>query len=94
MNLHNVKSFELAGITYPVKYVKEVDNDPTLAGMSYLHQHRVEILDNMEADIAGQAFCHELVHCILSTMNIDKGSDEAFVDVFGTFLHHALKTIK
>lgn len=94
MTLSNVKSFDLAGITFPVKYLKEVDNDPKTNGLAIPDRHEVHIRNDLDPERAGQVFCHELVHCILSTMNAEINDDEKFVDVFGTFLHNALKTIK
>ncbi len=93
MNLHNVKSFELAGITYPVKYVKEINGDSAILGMTFPVKHSVEILAGL--DDSGQVFCHELTHCILSVMGENAlYENEKFVDLFGSFLYQALKTIK
>ncbi len=89
------KSFTLGGIDYPIYLVGEVNNDTNLNGMAYLNKHRIELLDSMDDDKTGQVFCHELTHCILSAMGEDELSDnEKFVDLFGTFLHQALKTMK
>ena len=95
MNLHNVKSFELAGITYPVKYVKEINGDSAILGMTFPVKHSVEILAGFDADNGGQVFCHELTHCILSVMGESAlYENEKFVDLFGSFLYQAMKTIK
>ena len=94
LNLNSVKSFDIGGITYPVKYVKEVENDSNLNGISLLDKHSVHIRNDLDADRSGQVFCHELTHCILSTMGEDIGENEKFVDLFGTLLHQVLKTIK
>ena len=95
MNLHNVKTFELAGITYPVKYVREVNEDAGTNGMAFLDKGRVDILESLSPDKRGQVFCHELTHCILSTMGETAlNENEKFVDLFGSFLHQVLKTIK
>ena len=94
MTLHNVKSFDLGGITYPVWYVQEIESDPNLNGMAYLEKRFIRIRDDLDKDRASQVFCHELTHCILSIMGNELCDDEEFVDLFGTFLQQALKTIK
>lgn len=89
------KSFTLGGILYPVRYVKEVSDDPNLNGMAFLDKHRIDLLASLDDDLAGQVFCHELIHSILGVMGEDEiNSNERFVDLFGTFLHQALKTMK
>ena len=95
MNLSKVQSFSLGGITFTVRKVKEVNADPSINGMAFLDKKRIDLLEAMNADCSGQVFCHELTHCILSTMGETTLNDnEKFVDLFGTFLHQALKTIK
>ena len=95
MNLHNVKSFELAGITYSVKYVKEINGDNSILGMTFPEKHSVEIVAGFDSDKGGQVFCHELTHCILSVMGENAlYENEKFVDLFGSFLYQAMKTLK
>lgn len=88
------KFFALGGLGYPVDLVAEVNNDSTLNGMAYLDKHRVEVLKTLDPDRKGQVFCHELTHSILGAMGeTELNANEKFVDLFGTFLYQAWKTM-
>jgi hypothetical protein len=88
------KSYTLGGITYPVILVSEVDNTPSVNGMTFLDKNRIEIRRDLSKDLTGQVFCHELTHSILGIMGENElNNNEKFVDLFGTFLHQALKTM-
>ena len=89
------KSFTLGGITYSVNFVPEVDNNPAINGMTFLDKNRIEIRADLTKDLKCQVFCHELTHAILGIMGEKELNDnEKHVDLVGTFLHQALKTMQ
>ena len=85
--------FALMGKTYKVKV-----NDNT--GMDYNGYYNPQTLEisiakGQPIDLAEHVFYHELVHCILQTMNEKQlYEDEKFTDIFGGLLHQALNTAK
>lgn len=89
------KSFEIAGLPYTVRFVKEVADDPTINGMAYAEKRRIDILEGLDKEGQEQVFFHELTHQILDRMSEGKlSSNEKFVDLFSLFLHQSLKTMK
>lgn len=88
------KKFTLGGVTWKVSE----DNIPNInnaLGLSSNVHATINIQPELNQDVKGQTFCHELVHAILFSMGKPGDThDEVFVDGFATFLHQYLKQQK
>jgi|GEM_PF-1977437 len=90
-------SFEIAGRTYEVKYVKKCTNcTNNIAGQVRYETGIVELVKYIEycEDAINVCFFHELVHIILFVMGEDLRYDEKFVSRFAELLYQAIKTMK
>lgn len=90
-------SFEIAGRTYEVKYVKKcTDCSDDVTGQVRYGAGVVELVKNIEDcdDATNVVFFHELVHSILFAMRENPRNDEKFVSRFAELLYQAIKTME
>lgn len=94
------KKFKLFGETITVEYVSNLIEKEGRMGQSVYRENKIQLLD-INNDIYStkpfmhieQTFYHELVHFILTKMNLnDLSEDEKFVDVFASLLHQVIVT--
>ena len=93
-------SFEIAGRKVKVVENSRLGHENEWLGAAVYREDKIELQPSTKdrprtKDCLNQTFCHELVHWVLYSMGKHElNRDEEFVDLFGTFLHQALKTMK
>lgn len=91
-------SFELAGQTISVKYVKDLLNSSDAHGAAMYRENMIQIQEPTDScylpeDKLKQIFLHEVTHWILFQMGHQQlNQDEGFVEMFSGFLYQVLKT--
>lgn len=84
------KAFNLFGETYKVKRIVKIDRDDSWGEFSP-EKNVIKIKKGINEEQADQAYCHELVHCILTNLGYSElNEDEKFVDRIGKALHQIL----
>ena len=96
------KKFKLFGETITVEYVLDLIEKHERMGQAIYRENKIQLLD-IDNDTYStkptvhieQTFFHELIHFILTKMNLnDLSADEKFVDVFASLLHQAMTTME
>lgn len=82
--------FTLGGTTWQVVQIKDLAE----LGRCQRDIHTIQLKQNIPKAIKEQTFCHELVHAIKYTLGEAEDHDEQKVDVFATFLHQFMTTVK
>lgn len=83
------KTFELAGSVWSVVQIKDFN----LLGQCLRDERTIHLKQNIPKELKEQTFCHELTHAIKFMMG-ESEHDEKYVDVFATFLHQVLNTMR
>lgn len=92
------ETFELAGQTITVKFVKDLLNTADAHGAALYRENVIQIQEPTDScylpdDKLKQIFLHEVTHWILFQMGHQQlNQDETFVEIFSGYLYQVLKT--